>query len=110
MSGRGNHKALRHQLKLLIIQMKPQDTEAEAITFGIELETTIPTTSGIHVGFYHRGDPIINGNRAGTGEALAAPRFKRAAWRAERDGSIRVNPGRKACEFVSPVLSGTEGV
>ena len=110
MSGRGNHKALRHQLKLLIIQMKPQDTEAEAITFGIELETTIPATSGIHVGFYHRGDPIINGNRAGTGEAIAAPRFKRAAWRAERDGSIRVNPGRKACEFVSPVLSGTEGV
>ena len=43
MSGRGNHKALRHQLKLLIIQMKPQDTAAEAITFGIELETTPPT-------------------------------------------------------------------
>lgn len=46
MSGRGNHKALRHQLKLLIILMKPQDKEAEAITFGIELETTIPEAAG----------------------------------------------------------------
>ena len=46
MSGRGNYKALRHQLKLLIIQMKPHDTEAEAITFGIELETTTPEAAG----------------------------------------------------------------
>lgn len=46
MSGRGNHKALRHQLKLQIIQMKPQDTEAEEITFGIDRKTTTPEAAG----------------------------------------------------------------
>jgi len=34
--------------------MKPQDPKAEAITFRVELETTIPATSGIVVGGYHR--------------------------------------------------------
>ena len=31
-------------------QMKPQDPKAESITFGVELETTIPATAGVIVG------------------------------------------------------------
>jgi hypothetical protein len=30
--------------------MKPQDPQAERITFGVELETTIPALSGVVVG------------------------------------------------------------
>jgi hypothetical protein len=30
--------------------MKPQDPQAESITFGVELETTIPATAGLVVG------------------------------------------------------------
>jgi hypothetical protein len=33
-------------------QMKPQDPQAESITFGVELETTIPATAGLVVGAY----------------------------------------------------------
>jgi hypothetical protein len=79
--------------------MKPQDPQAEAITFGIELETTIPVTSGIVVGGYHFGSPVT-----------AAPTFHGNYWKAERDGSIRIKPGRMACEFVSPILHGGAGV
>jgi len=35
--------------------MRSQDTQAERITFGVELETTIPAMSGIAVGGYHSG-------------------------------------------------------
>ena len=31
-------------------------------------------------------------------------------WKVERDGSIRANSGRLACEFVSPILQGGDGV
>jgi hypothetical protein len=34
--------------------MKPQDPQAERITFGIELETTIPALSGVTIGGYHQ--------------------------------------------------------
>ncbi len=33
---------------------------------------------------------------------LNAPTFSGNHWKAERDGSIRANPGRVPCEFVSP--------
>jgi hypothetical protein len=29
--------------------MKPQDPQAESITFGVELETTLPATAGLVV-------------------------------------------------------------
>jgi len=35
-------------------QMKPQDPQAESITFGVELETTIPATAGVIVGAWKR--------------------------------------------------------
>ena len=91
-------------------QMKPKDPQAEAITFGVELETTIPATSGIVVGGYHCGSYVRVGASTETNEPLIAPTFHGSFWKAERDGSILTTPGRMACEFVSPILQGSEGV
>jgi hypothetical protein len=90
--------------------MKPQDPQAESITFGVELETTIPALTGVMVGGYHNGLPVISGYVNGTTDELVAPTFNGAHWKAERDGSIRTNHGRLPCEFVSPILHGSDGV
>jgi hypothetical protein len=90
--------------------MRSQDTQAERITFGVELETTIPAMSGIAVGGYHSGATVRVGADVQTNLPLNAPTFAGDFWRAERDGSIRANPGRVACEFVSPILRGGDGV
>ncbi|MEI6656504.1 MAG: amidoligase family protein, partial [Verrucomicrobiota bacterium] len=90
--------------------MKPQDPQAERITFGVELETTIPVTAGIVVGAYHVGTTVRVGADSQTHLPLNAPTFDGNHWKAERDGSIRIKPGRVACEFVSPILKGGEGV
>ena len=90
--------------------MKPQDPQAERITFGVELETTIPATAGIVVGGYHIGTTVRVGSDSQTNLPLNAPTFDGNHWKAERDGSIRVIPGREPCEFVSPILKGTAGV
>jgi hypothetical protein len=90
--------------------MKPQDPQAERITFGVELETTIPVTAGLVVGAYHVGTTVRMGADAQTHLPLNAPTFAGNHWKAERDGSIRIKPGRVACEFVSPILKGGEGV
>jgi hypothetical protein len=81
----------------------------EEITFGVELETTIPASAQIRVGGYHAGAPVMGAN-AGE-QSLIAPKFNGAAWKAERDGSIMIDkPGHVACEFVSPILKGEAGV
>ena len=90
--------------------MKPQDSAAEAITFGVEIETTVPGASGIEIGILNRSRNPLAGRLALTGEMVTAPLCSGAAWVAERDSSIRARDGREACEFVSPVLSGTAGV
>ena len=90
--------------------MRSQDTQAERITFGVELETTIPAMSGIAVGGYHSGATVRVGADVLTNLPLNAPTFAGDFWRAERDGSIRTNHGRLACEFVSPILRGGDGV
>ena len=90
--------------------MKQQDPQAERITFGVELETTIPATSGIVVGAYHVGATVSVGVGTQTDQPLNAPTFDGNHWKAERDGSIRIKPGRVACEFVSPILKGSAGV
>ncbi len=90
--------------------MKPHDVKAESITFGVELETTIPNSSGVVVGGYHCGFAVSVGNDLHTGQPVEAPTFNGLHWKAERDGSIRCKSGQVACEFVSPVLKGTEGV
>jgi hypothetical protein len=66
---------------------------ANEITFGIEIETTIPV-GALVVGSYTHGQSI---------EALPG-------WVAKHDGSIRSRGSRIGCEFVSPVLKGAEGV
>jgi len=88
--------------------MKKPDIKAASVTFGVELETSIPATSGVTVGSYHHGTPVAGGLRKTDGTVIAAPTFGRLTWRAERDGSIR-GPG-VPCEFVSPILHGEQGV
>lgn len=66
---------------------------ASEITFGIELEATIPAGL-IQVGEHGAGLPI--------------PQIP--GWKADRDPSIRARNGRVACEFVSPVYKGAEGL
>jgi hypothetical protein len=71
----------------------------EDITFGVEIETTIPAGI-VRVGPYHNGTPVANG-----------PAFNGAFWKAELDGSILARiPGHTPCEFVSPILKGEAGV
>ena len=91
--------------------MKPiQDSKAECITFGVELETTIPDACGVTVGGYHCGTMVTSGYHRQTGAQIPAPVFNGNRWKAERDGSIQTKPGTRACEFVSPILQGTAGV
>lgn len=70
--------------------------QASQIQFGIEIETTLPSSDRTPIGGYHRG--------------LQVPWLPRG-WKAERDSSIQaMAPGRKGCEFVSPVLQGSAGL
>ena len=72
---------------------------ANDITFGIEIELTISERTvrneRMTIGSYHHG--------------VQVPCLP-SGWKAERDGSIRTAPGRLACEIVSPVLKGAEGI
>lgn len=69
---------------------------ANEITFGIEIETTLPSRDTTPIGRRHAGLPV---------------EWLPAGWRAEEDSSIHSQqPGRKGCEFVSPKLKGTEGL
>lgn len=89
--------------------MKAADLDATSIRFGVELETKIPERSGVSIGAYHGGCPVTFGFDA-NGNRLNAPTFVGQHWRADRDGSIAVQSGERACEFVSPILHGVEGV
>ena len=102
MSERGHHCPHRPHIQP-DPQMKPQDPQAESITFGVELETTIPATAGLVVGAYHIGTTVRVGADTQTNLPLNAPTFDGNHWKAERDGSIRVIPGRVPCEFVSSI-------
>ncbi len=65
---------------------------ANEIAFGIEFETTLPSTDNTPIGPYHSGYQVP---------------WLPTGWKAERDGSIRPeNTSRKGCEFVSPILKG----
>jgi len=66
---------------------------ANEMTFGVEIEATIPA-GVIAVGPHGQGLPI--------------PQLP--GWKADRDPSIRAGHGRVACEFVSPVYTGSEGL
>lgn len=73
---------------------------ANDISFGIEIESTIPNTSPVRVGGYHRGTPVAQLPTSPDGEQ----------WKAESDTSIHPPTGRRCCEFVSPKLRGVEGL
>jgi hypothetical protein len=88
---------------------KPVDLKAAEIEFGIELETRIPVNSQIQVGGYHHGLPVMSG-KTPEGETIYAPCVNGAYWRADNDSSIGTEPGYIACEFVSPVLKGEDGI
>lgn len=82
----------------------------ENITFGVEIETTVPLSAAVHIGAYHRGTPATTA-RTLDGTAALFPTFNGQHWKAERDSSIMINkPGQVACEFVSPVLKGEAGI
>jgi hypothetical protein len=89
--------------------MKPQDTKASQVHFGVELETVVPNSAGVVIGSYHRGSTVYGARTLYGGDVLA-PNFLGNHWKAERDGSIRTNSGQQACEFVSPILHGEDGV
>jgi hypothetical protein len=68
---------------------------ANEIFFGVEFETTMPARDTTNIGRYHNGLQVD---------------WLPQGWKAERDGSIRAIPTRKACEFVSPKLKGADGL
>ncbi len=70
-------------------------TLAESLTFGIEIETTLPSASRTVVGGYHRPTQV---------------EWLPEGWKVGSDCSIDASRGRKGAEFVSPVLKGKEGV
>ncbi len=74
---------------------------AETMTFGVEIECVVPSAAirarGINVAGYH----------STAGQSSAMPQ----GWRATSDGSIRVPSWDwTAVEFVSPILSGADGL
>jgi hypothetical protein len=78
-------------------------------TFGIEIETQIPTNIAIRVGYHGNGLPVTEVTLS-NGQVVQAPRFAGEAWKADEDPSIRTANGFKKCEFVSPVLKGDQGL
>lgn len=63
------------------------------MTFGVEIETTIP-----------RGSLIVGPHGFGA-DIPSLP-----GWKADRDPSIRARGEQEACEFVSPVFTGPQGL
>ena len=68
---------------------------ANDIRFGVEIETIAPNTLHMNIGSYHC--PI-------------AVDFLPAGWKAGHDGSIETRRGYRACEIVSPILKGADGL
>src|SRR5262245_3598116 len=77
-------------------QTKGTAMDVQEITFGVEIETTVP-----------RG---VLANGVG-GHGAGRPVAEVPGWLADRDPSIRVGaPGHEACEFVSGIYKGVEGL
>lgn len=68
---------------------------ANEITYGIELEVTIPNAFAPVTGGYHAGRQVIG-----------LP----IGWNAQRDGSIQAKLGHTGVEIVSPILKGADGL
>jgi hypothetical protein len=76
-------------------QTQTTSTRANELTFGIEIETTIPTSQPVNIGAYHRG---------------AANSWLPTGWTVQRDCSIRPAYGYRGIEVVSPILRGADGL
>ena len=79
-----------------------QPPKGEDWTIGVELECLIPRdyADNIDIGDYHCGEPVYD-----------APRFGCNRWTVEHDSSVDTRQqDMYACEFVSPILVGQEGV
>lgn len=68
---------------------------ANDLTFGVELEVTLPRTVTVQMGSYHNGRQV---------EQLPA------GWNAQSDSSISAAAGFYGVEIVSPVLKGADGL
>jgi hypothetical protein len=69
--------------------------DAKDLTFGIELECFVPAALDIAIGPHGYGEQI---------------RQLPPGWKGDRDPSIHPPAGYKACEVVSPVLKGADGL
>ena len=68
---------------------------AADLTFGVEIECTVPANVTIMMGGYHRG--------------IQVPQLP-VGWTAQYDGSIQAGRGRQGVEIVSPILKGEDGL
>jgi hypothetical protein len=73
---------------------KERTVSVNDLTFGIEIETTVPRDVTLEIGEHRYGLPIP----------------EMPGWKADRDPSIHAGRDRRGCEFVSPVLRGPEGL
>lgn len=71
--------------------------KAKDLTFGVEIECLVPAdkANGFRQGKYHHGIQIEK-----------AP----AGWNSQKDGSLSSESGFVACEVVSPILKGEDGL
>jgi hypothetical protein len=81
-------------------------TTADQLTFGVEIETVVGGRDRPDVPFSIGGYHSRNGIRLDADSPFAALN----GWGAQYDGSIRIRNGGRACEFVSPVLQGADGL
>jgi hypothetical protein len=77
----------------------PTTTTVNDLTFGVEIETGIPHGAGINIGGYHSGRTLADFPTRGAN----------GTWKASSDASITV-ANHTGCEFVSPILKGTDGL
>jgi hypothetical protein len=75
---------------------------ANDLTYGVEIECGIDFNLA-------RAEGLTIGAHGAGALVSALPMFNNKMWRADRDGSIFVTD-RTACEFVSPILKGAEGL
>lgn len=73
----------------------PATTTAADLTFGVEIECTVPMSINLAVGPAHRGYQV--------------PELP-IGWTAQSDASIDASNGRRGVEIVSPILKGAEGI
>jgi hypothetical protein len=95
----------RHLHVCLLEKETRMDLEAAELTYGVEIETTVPAARD-------RFDYLVaaGGLRIGTRHHGIQVPYLPAGWTAEHDSSIRPAPNHIDCEIVSPILRGPDGL